>query len=177
MKVIAVTVFLLILPGFGFLAGPPEGTFAASSAAFPLGTYAVEVTRADMPAAMPPLVVALQLGVWEATFAEGGRHTLSKDRQIAWQDRILSEAGQVALEGQYAATQNQIAFYNDKGPLGCDIRERDTRPFFPPGLPARARSGVYDWGFDGKTLTFVKVADDCPGRAAVFPAHPWTKRK
>lgn len=172
---VSATVGMLVAGVLALVERSPTIGVAASVTTFPIGVYTVEVIRADVPAAMPPLVIALQVGVWQATFEEGGRHTMSKDRRIAWGDRILSEPGQVALAGRYAATQTHVALYADEGPLGCDIKEGDARPMFPPGLPARLRSGVYEWRFDGKALTFVKVIDDCPGRAAVFPAHPWTR--
>ncbi len=170
---VVVTVFLLIVTGFSFLAGRWEGTFAASPAAFPLGTFVTELTRGDIPASLPPVFVFL-VGHWEAIFAEGGRLTISKEEQLVLPGRTFP--GQGVYDARYAATQNQIAFYADKGPIACDIQERDPRPFVPAGTPATAYSGAYNWTFDGKMLTFTKMADECGGRVVFFTAHPLLKR-
>lgn len=161
-RFVMVTVFLVIATEFSIPVG--QITSAATSATFPLGTYATELTRADLPAAFPPQFVPLLVGRWENTFAEAGRHTIIKD-------------GQLVIEGQYAATQNQIAFYKDTGPLGCDSKAGDTRPFIPPGYSQTAHSGTYTWAFDGRTLTFAKIADECGGRVLVLTSHPLVKRR
>lgn len=152
-RLVIAVVFLLIATGF-------------AAAAFPLGTYVTDIARADVPASFPPGFVAILVGHWEMTFAAPGPMTVTR-----------VEGGPVVVESQYASTQNQIAFYKDKGPLGCDIQERDPRPFVPAGTPATAYSGAYNWTFDGKMLTFTKIADECPGRPVVLTAHPWAKRQ
>lgn len=161
-RFVMVTVFLLIVTEFSIPAG--QITSAATSAAFPLGTYVTELTRADIPAAVPAQFVPNLVGRWETTFAEGGRQTLFKD-------------GGLVIEGRYAATQNQIVLYQDKGPFACDIQERDPRPFVPPGATAGPHSGVYNWTFDGQMLTFTRVFDDCGGRILYLTAHPLAKRR
>jgi len=35
-----------------------------------------------------------------------------------------------------------------------------------------AGEGKYKWGFDGKALSFTKIADDCEGRAMALTAKP-----
>jgi hypothetical protein len=162
-RFVMVMVFLVIAIGLGITVGRWESTSAATLAAFPLGTYTTELTRADIPAAVPAQFVPNLVGRWETTFAEGGRHTVFKD-------------GQLVIEGRYAATQNQIVLYQDKGPFACDIQERDPRPFVPPGATAGPHSGVYNWTFDGQRLTFTRVFDDCGGRILFFTAHPLAKR-
>lgn len=141
--------FLLNAPGF-------------SSERFPLGTYATDIARGDIPSSVPPRIASNLVGHWEVTYAADGHQTATKDAAVV-------------AEGRYSATQNQMALYNDKGPLACDIQERDPRT--PPGTPAAAYSGTYNWAFDGKAMTFTKVADECAGRVVVTTAHPWTKRK
>ncbi len=168
---VVVTVFVLIVTTFSILAGRWQITSAAISTAFPLGTYTTELLRGDIPASLPPVFVFL-VGHWEATFGEGGRLTISKEEQLVLPGGTIP--GQGVYDARYAATQNQIAFYTDKGPIACDVQERDPR--FPPGTPARARSGAYNWTFDGKMLTFTKVADECLGRIVFFIAHPLLMR-
>lgn len=160
-RFVMVTMFLLIATGFSI--PPGQITSAATSAAFPLGTYATELTRGDVPASLPPVFVTILVGRWEMTFLETGRFTVTKDR------------GPVVVDSQYVATQNQIAVFNDKGPLACDIQERDPR--FPSPPPAQKYSGAYNWTFDGKMMTYTKIADECRGRAVAFAAHPCTKRE
>lgn len=61
--------------------------------------------------------------------------------------------GRFAFEGRYAATETQYAEYNETGPLAC------------PG------AGVYIWEFDGRTMTFKKIADECTGRVMLEDRH------
>lgn len=171
-RFVRVTLFLLIVTAFSILAGRWQSTSAAVSTTFPLGTYTTELLRGDIPASLPPVFVFL-VGHWEATFAEGGRLTISKEGQVVLPRGTFP--GQGVYDARYAATQNQIAFYTDKGPIACDVQERDPR--VPPGTPAMARSGAYNWTFDGKMLTFVNIADNCLGRIVFFTAHPLVKRR
>ncbi len=129
--------------------------------ALPQGTYVTHIARGDIPTSFPPPFVPLLVGHWEVTYADG-HLTTAKD-------------GSVVVEGLYAATQNQIALYKDKGSHSCDIQERDPR--VPPGTPATAYSGTYNWTFDGKMLTLSKVADECAGRVVILTAHPWARRE
>lgn len=155
-RFVMVTVFLLIATGLGILVGRWQITSAATSAAFPRGTYIMDLTRADVPAAFPPQAIPLLVGRYEFALAADGRTTMTKD-------------GTVVVESRYAATQNQIAFYKDKGQYACDRVEL--------AGPGRENPGAYSWAFDGKTLTFRKIADECAPRVLVLSVHPWAKQE
>ena len=68
------------------------------------------------------------------------------------------EGGQV-IEGSYTTNGDEIVMK--------DMKEKQGKT-----EKGCAGEGKYKWGFDGKALSFTKIADDCEGRARALTAQP-----
>ncbi len=91
-------------------------------------------------------------GDWELRFLESNRFTLTR-----------SGAGEPIQEGVLTVAQGQLVFPPAQGTYGCVALD--------PG------TGTYKWAFDGKTLTFTSLEDQCPRRVTQLTKHPWIKQQ
>ena len=67
--------------------------------------------------------------------------------------------GELAVEGSYKATKDEVEFKDVSGPLAT----KDDK------------GGKYKWKLDGKKLTFTKIEDAAEGRAGALTSGAWTK--
>ena len=69
-----------------------------------------------------------------------------------------SRGGQV-IEGRYTTKGDEIVMK--------DMKEKQGKT-----EKGCAGEGKYKWGFDGKALSFTRIADDCEGRVTALTAKP-----
>jgi uncharacterized lipoprotein YehR (DUF1307 family) len=72
----------------------------------------------------------------------------------------VTRGGEVAVEGTYKVTGDEIEVTDESGPLACGGEEK---------------TGRYKWKLEGKVLTLTKVQDGCTGRANALTAQSWTR--
>ena len=70
----------------------------------------------------------------------------------------VSDGGEVVVSGTYVVKDKQITLTDKAGAFAC------------PDI------GRYEWSYDGKTLTFQVLVDECDGRVDGLTAQPWTKK-
>ena len=82
------------------------------------------------------------------------------------------QAGQRVWKGRYAIAGDRIEFSDEAVPSdpnrnrnGC---EADAAGKYPVG--------VYTWAFDGQTLSFTKIEDNCLKRLNELTREPWTRK-
>ena len=66
----------------------------------------------------------------------------------------------VKVEGDYAASGNQVTFTDTSGPWACPAKQ----------------IGIYRWKSDGDMLTLNKVTDACKDRVNSLTPHAWKKQ-
>jgi hypothetical protein len=81
-------------------------------------------------------------GRWRIAFAADGRFTAEQN-------------GAAAIEGSYDVRGDLVTFRDEIGTMACE-----------------GRAGTYSWRRSGERLELGVVEDVCPGRVAVFTAHP-----
>jgi hypothetical protein len=72
----------------------------------------------------------------------------------------VTRGGEVAVEGTYKVTGDEIEVTDERGPIACRGEEK---------------TGRYRWKLEDKVLTLTKVQDGCIGRASALTAQPWTR--
>ena len=85
-------------------------------------------------------------GAFTITFATDGVHTVSTE-------------GKVVVKGTYTVEKDQLTFTDKEGDFACV-----------------GQVGKYKWAYDGKSLSFTKVQDECEGRVQGLTAQPWVKK-
>ena len=101
---------------------------AAQAADFPTGTFSNKVGN----------------DTWTAT-CKDGKVTAKRN-------------GELAVEGTYKATKDEVEFKDVSGPLATP----------------NDKGGKYKWKLDGKKLTFTKIEDAAEGRAGALTSGAWT---
>jgi hypothetical protein len=119
-----------------------------------------ETVMKRLPLAIVVFVLLLSSGLAQdkfptGTFA-GGSFTISLGADKV---HTVSTEGRVVVKGTYVVEKDQITFTDQEGEFAC------------PGQP-----GKYKWAFDGKSLSFTKVEDNCDGRVQGLTAQPWVKK-
>ena len=115
-------------------------------------TYITDLTLEDLPEKFgPPWAPErypgrMMVGRWEITFDETG--------QVVWR-----QDGRKWSQGEYSVTSTLLEFGFDSECAHEGIR-----------------SGSYEWSIDGDKVTFVRVEDDCEGRALGLTIKPWLKQ-
>lgn len=116
-------------------------------------TYATDLTREEVPERFgPPWAPerysgrAFLVGRWELTFDETDKVVWTKD-------------GLQSSRGEYSVISNMLEFGFDSL---CNLED--------------IQSGSYEWSIDGDVVTFVRIEDDCEGRAIVLTLKPWLKQ-
>ena len=72
----------------------------------------------------------------------------------------VTRGGEVAVEGTYKVTGDEIEVTDEKGPIACGGQEK---------------TGRYKWKLEDKVLTLTEVQDGCTGRASALTAQQWTR--
>lgn len=86
-------------------------------------------------------------GEFSVTFNADGTHA-------------VSAGGNIVVKGVYTIKDDQILLTDKEGEYACggDV------------------TGSYKWKFDGKSLTFSVVSDDCDGRKGGLTSQPFNKK-
>ena len=74
----------------------------------------------------------------------------------------VKKGGTLEVEGSYAFNDDQLEVTDKSGPWAC--------------TKATEKSGTYHWKYDGGTLTFTPIADQCKDRAGSLTSQPWKKQ-
>lgn len=143
----AIIRFLLVVVVLVLLIGSLAACNPAPAAPSP-GTYSTRLVEADMPTELPEEVRGFLQGSWEIVLGNDQLFQVIKD-------------GEIAIEGSFTATQDQIVFTDEEGPAA----EPESGP------------GTYEWHSDGQTLTLTLIDDTSLGRILVATAHPLTKQE
>ena len=119
----------------------------ADAPEFPTGTYVATITASDV-AQFPPEFQFFLIGDWQIVYRSDGTLTVEN----------LTTG--MSADGMYVATPSMIIFGHETGALACKYGD-----------------GVFQWAFNGDTLTFIAVSEtsNCLGRKAVLVTHPWTQ--
>jgi hypothetical protein len=119
----------------------------ADAPEFPAGTYVATITADDV-AQFPLEFQGLLIGNWQIVYRPDGTFTV-ENLTIG-----------LSADGTYVAAPSLVIFGHEAGALACKYGD-----------------GVFQWAFNGNTLTFTAVSDttNCMGRKAVLVTHPWTK--
>ena len=115
----------------------------------PSGVYTTTINKQDIPAGFPAEAVAMLTGEWNIEFTSAGRYVVSKD-------------GQLAIEGRYTSTQDQLVLTDEKGPLVCDVPGEET--------------GKYKWLASSSGVKLTATEDKCSGRSVVLTTRVWAKK-
>ncbi len=117
------------------------------TARFPVGTYRVSTTRAELPPALADLA-----GDWEMRFGADGRFELL----------YLTTTGPRPMDrGSYTVEGRRFTIIDDPdAPMSCGRVE------------ASAGKGVYTWEARGRQLVFKPVDDPCMGRRDGMAGKP-----
>ncbi len=117
------------------------------------GTYVTDITLEEVPERFGPpwaperyLGSAYLVGRFELTFDETDKVVWTKD-------------GREITAGEYSVLSNMLEFGFDALCNSEDIQ-----------------SGSYEWSIDGNVVTFVRIEDDCEGRAIGLTLKPWFKQ-
>ncbi len=110
----------------------------------PVGQWSVALARTDIPVDIASSMS--YIGRWRLGIEADG--TFEAER---------SDVG-VAVEGTWAVDGDQITFTDESGLLSCGNAAA------APIIDQDMATGSYTWVRSGKTLTFTKVDDACPGR-------------
>jgi len=73
----------------------------------------------------------------------------------------VSEKSDLVVEGAYTVEADRISFIDKQGRYACTAEGE----------------GKYNWKQNGETLSFTKIADDCPGRTKILTMQPLTRQK
>ena len=150
-SIVFVTAIVLLLFAVGCSnAAPP-------TASPPTTTPTQPATPAPAAAPSPPAPqLPLALGTYtnEKTFHGSETLTLLDGSRYT---ELVPEAGRL-IKGNLTLTSDQVTFTETEGGV-CT------------GTP-----GTYTWAFDGKTLTFTNIQDDCLPRSGDHPSGPWIKQ-
>jgi len=129
-------------------AASPTVTASAPAGGIPAGTYTTTLTKADLAGRVPAEEVDSLVGVWTQTHDSTGRFV------VRWKGTQVVEAVAKPMPGDQIYLDDK-----DTGPYACH-------------LPA-----TYRYSVSGDSLSFVKVSDECAGRAAVLTAHPHMRER
>lgn len=83
--------------------------------------------------------------IWKITFDTGSL--------------TVTRGGELALEGTYRPTNDEIVFTDGEGPRACKPGEK---------------TGKYRWRRDADLLTFTVVEDKCAGRIEALTTSSWS---
>lgn len=139
--------FLLVvsLVGVCLLALSPLPS-QASPEGIPPGVYVTNVTAADVPPGLPPEIQAALVGEWSLELTGNGIYLVHKD-------------GAFGVMGSYTTNSARLVMHDELGPFACTE-------------PGQA-TAVYDWSFDGESLTLRLIHDNCLVRVIPATAHPF----
>ncbi len=131
-------------------AAPAVGAGRPDTARFPVGSYRISTTKAELPPALADLA-----GDWELRFGADGRFTLF----------YLTTTGPRLLNrGSYMVEGRRFTVIDDPDtPMSCGR------------IDANARRGVYTWEARGRQLVFTLVDDPCMGRRHGSAGKPLTR--
>lgn len=115
----------------------------------------------SLPGSILILLLALTIGARATDFKKG---TYTAPGEGNWTIK-LAEAdiitvfrdGEVAAEGIYKISGEEIAITDKSGPMSCGEK----------------RAGRYNWNLKEKKLSFIMIEDPCEGRAQVLTSMAW----
>jgi hypothetical protein len=74
----------------------------------------------------------------------------------------VSQGERTLVDGQFAATADEIKLTDESGPMACAKDEA---------------TGTYRWKYEGEALSFSKLDDRCDGRSGDLSGRQWKKEK
>ena len=120
----------------------------------PVGQWSVALARTDMPVDIASSMS--YIGRWRLGIEADGTYQAER-----------TDVGTV-IEGTWIADGDQITFTDESGILSCGNAAA------APIIEEDLSSGTYTWVRSGKTLTFTRADDACPGRIILLTTFSFT---